>query len=321
MSLSLLTPWGLLLALGAVPPIVALVASERRARRLRRALRLENPSSRRSIPAAVALVSIPCLLALAVAQPVVRVNETHRVRSDAEAFYIFDVSRSMLASAGPGERTRFDRAVAAAERLHTSLSELRSGVATLTDRVLPNVFPTADEEVFAATVERALAVNSPPPRGYETVGTLFAALDTLANRTFFTPGVSRRVAIVLTDGESAAFDAGALRESLERGPSIGFVIVRFWNADERIWNGEQPEHGYRASATSGDQVRRLASATGGTSVEEGNLRAAVTAVRERVGTGPLVDEGTALRVHALSGWLVVAALVPLALLLWRRNVL
>ena len=38
--------------------------------------------------------------------------------------------------------------------------------ASLTDRVLPNLFPTADEEVFTATVEQSVGVDRPRPCGW-----------------------------------------------------------------------------------------------------------------------------------------------------------
>lgn len=320
MSLTFLTPIGFLLALGAVVPVVALAASSRRAREARRALDLAEPPLRSYVPTALALAAIPCLLAVALAQPVLRVSEQHRVRVDAEAFYVFDSSRSMLAAPRPGTPTRFERAVTVAQRIHSSLRNVRSGVATMTDRVLPHLFPTADEEVFTSTVEQALVVNGPPPRGYERVGTLFAALDTLAGTNFFDGGVKHRLVFVLTDGETAPYDGPALRAALAEGPPTDFVVVRFWRSNERIWHGEEPERGYRADPRSAEMVRQLASFTHAKTFEEGQTRGAVGAARELIGTGPVVEQGTALRIHPLSRWFVLAAFVPLVPLLWRRNI-
>jgi hypothetical protein len=320
MTVSLLTPLGLLLALGAIMPLAALAVHERRARRLRSALALEQPSLRGHWPTVIALTSVPVLLAIALAQPVLRFTETHRVRTDAEAFYVFDVSRSMLAASRPESPTRFDRAVSAAHRAHASLGQLRSGVATLTDRVLPHLFPTADDEVFTATLEQALTINRPPPRGYQRVGTLFEALDTLAGDNFFRDAAQHRLVILFTDGESRPYVIETLREALAAGPPLDFVVVRFWQPGERIWNGEQPERGYRADPTSGGMVRQLAAVTGARTFEESQVGGAIAAARELVGTGPLRDEGTALRVHPLARWFVLASFVPLALLLWRRNI-
>jgi hypothetical protein len=320
MSISLLTPLGLLLALGAVLPLAALAVHDRRARKLRSALELEQPPLRARVPTALALASVPVLLAIALAQPVLRITETHRVRTDAEAFYVFDVTRSMLAASRPGSPTRFDRSISAAQRMHASLGQLRSGVASFTDRVLPHLFPTADDEVFTATVEQALTINRPPPRGYQRVATLFEALDTLAGDNFFRKAVEHRLVIVFTDGESRPYVVETLREALRAGPPLDFVVVRFWHPEERIWNGERPERGYRADPRSGEMMRQLAAVTGARTFDESELRGAISAARELVGTGPLQEEGTALRVHALARWFVLAAFVPLALLLWRRNI-
>jgi hypothetical protein len=320
-SLALLSPLGLLLALGAVLPLVALAVGDRRARRVRRALGLAEPSRRGRVGATVALAAVPCLLAVALAQPILRFSKTHQVRTDAEAFYIFDVSRSMLASSGPAGRTRFERAVSVAKTAQTQLADVRSGVATLTDRVLPNLFPTADEEVFTATVEEAIEVNSPPPRGYEPVGTLYAAFDTLAGTNFFSEGIPHRLAIVLTDGETSPYDTADLRAELAEGPRTDFVVIRFWHENERVWRGEEPERGYRPDPSSAQNARRLASATTGQTFDESQVPEAIAAARRLLGTGPLEDQGTAVRVTPLTRWFLLAAFVPLGWLLWRRNVL
>src|SRR6185503_10671615 len=118
----------------------------------------------------------------------------------------------MSASRSPESPERFDQALAVAERAHQQLANIPSGVATMTDRVVPSLFPTGNDEVFTATLEDALRVGQPPPRGYDDVGTDFSSLDTLATGTFFGPETKRRVAIVLTDGESREFDSGLLRE-------------------------------------------------------------------------------------------------------------
>jgi hypothetical protein len=319
-SVDLLTPLGLLLALGAVPALAALARSERRARRVRHALAVGEPPARGPVPTAIALVAVPCLLSLAVAQPVLRFSETNRVRTDTEAFYIVDISRSMLAASRPSGATRFERSLAAAKRVHASLGDLRSGVATLTDRVLPHLFPTADEEVFTATVDQALTINSPPPRGFEPVGTLFTALDTLRGTNFFSEGIRHRLVLLFTDGESAPWNAQELRAALAQGPPTEFVVVRVWRRGERVWQGEQPEPGYRSDPRSEANVARLASATEGRTFDEAGVRGVAPAVRDLIGTGPRREEGTELRVHALSRWFVLAALVVLALLLWRRNI-
>ena len=318
-SFTLVTPYGLLFALTAVVPLVALAASTRRAQRVRAVLGLEPDSGGSPFLTAAAIVVLVGLLALALAQPVIRSRDTQTARQDAEAFYVFDISRSMLAAPGSGEPTRLDRARRFALRMRGRLSDVPSGVGTLTDRVLPNLFPTADEEVFTATVEQSVGVDRPTSRGMETVTTLFAAFDTMAGTNFFGERAKNRVVIVLTDGESAPFDTSLLREALGHGPPTEFVIVTFWDDDERVWFNGKPIPNYLPDTGYDSATRQLAAATDGRVLDESNLDRVVAATRDAVGRGETREVGTELRVVSLGGWLLILAVVPLAFLLWRRN--
>jgi hypothetical protein len=241
------------------------------------------------------------------------------VRTDAQAFYVFDTSESMRASRGPGRPTRLDRALGEAQRMRLALSDVPSGVATMTDRVLPHLFPTTSEEVFQATLADSVGIDRPPPKGLADRATTFAALDTLAGTNFFSAGISRRLVILFTDGETAPYFAGDLREALRARPRTSFVIVRTWHANERIHRGRSVDRAYRPDATSADAVRRLAAVLDGRTFDEGDIRGALAAAREDLGTGRLASVGQGLHVVALARWLALAALVPLAFLLWRRN--
>lgn len=294
--------------------------TEARARAARRFLGLGQPGIRKRIPGLAALVAIPCLLAVGLAQPIVRYTGADRVRLDTEAYYFFDVSRSMLARSSRNGPSRLDRAKSIAERVHDRLTNLPSGVGTLTDRVLPNLFPTGNDEVFTATVDRTLGIDEPPPRGYDPVGTLFAAFDTLGSGTFYRQGVRHRLAIVLTDGESRPFDAVDLRETLALAPRVTFLIVRIGNANERVYNADgTPEKGYVADRSSMVRTAQLARATAGKVFAEGDLNGVITAVRRSIGSGAEVEQGRTLRVVSLGSWFILAALAPLGFLLWRRN--
>src|SRR5258705_6126948 len=168
MHLVFLTPLGALLALAALLPLAALALNERRARRARRSLGVDAPSQRSYAGTVAALALVPVLLGLAVAQPVLQSARTIHVRADAQAFYVFDTSESMRASAGPGRPIRLTRALAAASRMHFALREVPSGIATMTDRVLPNIFPTGSEQVFTAALADTVGIERPPPKGFNT---------------------------------------------------------------------------------------------------------------------------------------------------------
>ena len=147
-----------------IPVLAMLLVGERRSGRVRTLLSLRAPGR-----GAIATIAAVCLagglLALAAARPVV--NETHAryLRTDAEAFFAIDISRSMLAAPSRTAPDRLDRARRAAGTLRNAIPDVPSGVASFTDRLLPNLFPTSDPGAFAATVDRAVGIERPPPGG------------------------------------------------------------------------------------------------------------------------------------------------------------
>ena len=320
MHLVLLTPLGALLALGALLPFAALALNERRARRARRSLGIEAPARWSYAGTVAALALVPVLLGLAVAQPVLQSARTIRVRADAQAFYVFDISLSMSASGGPRRQTRITRALAAASRMHFALREIPSGVATMTDRVVPNIFPTGSEQVFTAALTDTVGIERPPPKGLNETATTFASLDTFAGTNFFSGGVPHRLVILFTDGETAPYFPGDLHEALRPAPHTSFVIVRIGRPSERIFAGGKPDRFYRPDPTAAHATKVLASTVGGRAFSEGDVGGAIRAARLFLGGGPLVGVGEGLHVVALARWLVLAALLPLAFLLWRRNI-
>ena len=319
MRLTFLTPIGLLLALGAVFPLAAHLLGELRAGRVRKVLHLPSPPSRLYALTAIAIISIPVLLGLALAQPVLRSEEMQHVRSDAQVFYVFDTSNSMRASAGPRGPTRLERALAVARRMRLDLHDVPSGVATMTDRVLPNIFPTGDEQLFAAALAETVGVERPPPKGFEERATTFAALDTLAGDNFFNEGIKHRLVVLLSDGETAPYFAGDLREALRRVPRTNFVIVRVGGQDERIWVNARLDRSYRADPGAARATRDLARVVNGDSYREGQIAAATQTAKRILGTGPVAGVGHGLRAIALAPWLALASLIPLLFLLWSRN--
>ena len=319
MHLIFLTPLGVLLALGAILPLAALVLGELRAGRARRALRLPAPPRRVYASTVIAIASIPVLLGLALAQPVLRSEEMLHVRSDAQIFYVFDTSNSMRASGGPRGPTRLERALAAARRMRLDLHDVPSGVATMTDRVLPNIFPTGDEQLFTAALAETVGVERPPPKGFEDRATTFAALDTFAGYNFFSEGIAHRLVVLLSDGETAPYFAGDLRESLRPPPRTNFVIVRIGRQEERIWVNGRLDRGFRADPGAARATANLAQVVNGQSYSEGEVAAATQAAKRFLGTGPLAGVGHGLRAVALAPWLVLASLLPLLVLLWSRN--
>ena len=315
--MTLLTPLGLLLALAAVVPVAAWLLAERRAARVRETLGLEPPERARRIRPAAA-TAVPLLLALACAQPVLTREDDRRVRTDAAAMVLVDVSRSMQARPAPGEPTRLDRARDLAVRIRDDLSDVPVGLASMTDRTVPLLLPSADADVFEQTVRRALASESPPPRDVNTVATTLAAIGDTAGGNLFLPSDKRRVAVVLTDGESRPFAEGEVARAL-RAANIDLVTVHVGDDGERVFrDGSIEERLYRPDPRAGETLRGLAAAADGAALEEDDAGAAARAAADALGEGPTRSVGGDRRLVPLAPWLALLALVPLVVALEPR---
>ena len=320
MSFTILTPLGALLAVGVVVPLVSLVRARRKAGSVRTRLGVAEPGRRALAVPLAALATGAALLGLAAAQPVFEWTRDQRVRTDAEAFVVLDVSRSMLAQPNLDSPQRIDRAKAAASTLRASLPDVPVGLASLTDRVLPHLFPGTDQEVFAATLERSLGIEQPPPRAsFATGATSLNALATLRGLRYFTPTSTKRLAIVLTDGESQPVSNARLGGLFRRSPPIELVVIQFWDDDEKVYSRGVPEPQYIADASARPALDRLAVSTQGAVYSENQLDAATSKAHDLLASGPSVVEGEEAGQLALAPYLAAAALLPFGLLLWRRD--
>jgi hypothetical protein len=319
-SLTILTPIGALLAVGLVLPLFALRRIRRRASATRTALGVTQPTRTSLLAPIAALVTGGLILALAATQPVFAWTHDRTVRTDAEAFVVLDVSRSMLAQKDLKSPQRIERAKAAAKDLRQALPDVRVGVASLTDRVLPHLFPSADEKVFDATIDRSVAIERPPPRAsYLTGATSLNALATMRGLRYFTPTSTARVAIVLTDGESDPVANARLGGLFRRAPAIGLVFVQFWNEDEKVFTRGAPEAQYAPDPGARATLDRLAASTHGAVYSEKQLGAAERKVREDLGSGPTIVQGERAGKVALAPYLALFALFPFGFALWRRD--
>jgi von Willebrand factor type A domain len=314
-----LTPWAALLAVTALVPIAVYALRRRRLRALERSLGLVPPGLRAQLPLVVALAAVPGLLGVAAAQPVVETTRTAPARTDAEAFVVLDVSRSMLAGAGPGEPTRFERAREMARQLRAAFPEVPFGIVTLTDRVLPHLFPTTDERVFAATLERALGVEKPPPGAfYLTFATNLNTLRDIPGKGYFRPSARQRVVVTLTDGETQAI-GGEVGAAYGRAPRTDLLLVHVWDAREDIYETGAAE-GYEPNPQSEAALTRLASLVEGRVLAEHDVSGLLDAFESAVGTGRTLARAERSGSIALMPWVTLAALLPLAAVLLQRNV-
>jgi hypothetical protein len=315
--MTFVTPWAFVFAGSAVVPVVAFLLLERRSSRLRRVLGEPRPRTLPRAPVVLSLVALPVLLALASAQPVVDRSKRHLDRADVEAYVVLDTSGSMGASRDARSPTRLARAKAEALALRRRLASVRFGVASLTDRTLPHLFPSGDVGVFEATLGQSVGIERPPPSIATLRATSLASLGTLGARGFFT--APRRVAVVFTDGEADQLTSQALRD-LRRG-RVRLVFVQVWNPDERIFLRGAPDPNYRPERTSGATLKQAAALSGGRAVGEGDLHRLLRATQRELGGGGRTEtiEERDIRQVPLAKWFVLGAAVPLAILLWDRN--
>ena len=187
-ELAFQTPAWALVALLVVLPLAALLVARRRSERVARVLSLDPPGRNALLVPVVALVGVAVLVGTAAAQPVLVDAGAAPTRDDAELLAVVDVSRSMLAAPALGAPTRFDRARALARRVRAAVPEVPAGVVSISDRVLPHLFPTPDPRAFATVLDRALAVGRPLPRIGGGLATNVDPLIAVAGRGYFTDG-------------------------------------------------------------------------------------------------------------------------------------
>jgi von Willebrand factor type A domain len=320
MDVALVTPLAGLVGLAVAAAVWVLVAAEGRARGVASALGLVPRGRAAGAPEMIALVLTGGLLALAAAQPVASRVEPRPGRTDAEALFVFDISRSMEARERPEGPTRFARALAAAKELRSAMPSVPAGVASVTDRVLPHLFPTTSANTFTSTLDRSLGIQKPPPdRTGRGRATALGALTALATNNFYGDEAQRRLAIVFTDGETLPVDLGTLRARM-LGARIRPLFIRLWSPDDRIYARGVVEQGYRPDPASANDLAAVALAVEGNVFDERELDKAGDRARALLGDGPTGHEGSELRSVELAPHAAAAAFLPLLFLLWRRNV-
>lgn len=318
-GVSFLSPLGALFSLAAAIPVGGLLHMGRRGRRVRRALGLGG-RGRSVLAPLVALVLLPVLVGVSAAEPVVVRRQLVHERGDAQAFFVFDISRSMLASTGPDLPNRLARAKQVARRLEQALGDVPVGIASMTDRTLPELMPTTDKSLFAHTLGESVGIDEPPPdqpygRGRSTS---LAALAPVATSRFYGHGATHRLLVVFTDGE-----AQPLSSELPRlGPlrALSPVFVHVWGPRERIFDERhRPDPRYSADPQSTSLLAAAAAAADGSVFGERQLRSIETQARRVVGQRPTSTRLGGYARVPLAPWLALAGVLPLGFLLWRRN--
>ena len=307
--MTFLTPLGALAALAALLPLGAAVHGRARASGVARRLGLDPPRRWLLGARTVAGSAAIALLGLAAAQPALTDERFVRERTDVAALFVLDTSRSMAASLTPTSPTRLARAITAAVQLRAAIPEVPAGVATFTDRVLPDLLPVADVASFDAVVRRAVTIEDPPPSMPAVRATGYANLDEIATGNYFAQGVRRRVIVLLTDGESNPFDPGPLADQLGVNHGYRFLALRFWNQSEEVFDADgRPEPAYHPDPTGRVLLAVLAGALGGRAFEEGEIQGAASYLRQAVGRGPTGRARRVLGQRALAPYIAGLAL-------------
>jgi von Willebrand factor type A domain len=317
-GVSFLTPVDAVFALAAAVPLATLLATERRSQRVRTALRLHGPGPRAFAPVAGALFLLPALVAVAAAQPVVVRQQLVRERGDAQAFIVIDTSESMRAAAGRGQPSRLIRAKRLALRLQAALGDVPVGLATMTDRVLPDVMPTTDPALFRRALVQSVGIDEPPPtQAYRrSRATDLQALVPVISSHFFSDSVKHRLLVVFTDGE-ASRDLELY--ALGIGQAIKPVFVHVWAPGERIYRRGRVDPYYVADPTSAALLTRAANLAGGTAIGEHDFHALLKVAHQRLGNGTDVSHVNAYARISLAPWFALGGILPLGFLFYRRN--
>jgi hypothetical protein len=308
--MTFLTLLGGLVALAGLLPLAAGLAARARTEVVRGRLQLPPPERTTELRPLLAGAAV-ALLGLAAAQPALTRSSHPRSRTDVQAVFVLDTSRSMAASSSSSSPTRLDRAAAAAITLRNAIPDVPAGVLTLTDRVLPDLLPVADVGGFDGVVKRAVRIESPPPQATSVRATSYSALGQIASGDVFPPSATRRIVVLLTDGESGPVGTSELARSLA---GYRFEAVRFWASSESVYDLDgRAEAAYRPDPSGRTVLADVASSLGGKSFEQDQLKAATRYLRLLVGSGGTVP-GAATEEHRYPLGLYAALLALVALL-------
>lgn len=319
MGFTFLTPIDALFALAAAIPLAALWLARARMARVRRLFSLTAPRRRELAGVVAALVLLPALMGVAAAQPVVVRHHSLGERLDVQTFLVFDTSTSMSARAAPDAPTRLERAKQEAYDVIPKLGDIPVGLATMTDRVLPVLMPTPNFALARHTLGQSVRINQPPPTQlYRGRATTFSALYPIGNSNFYSPGVRHQILVVFTDGEDAPLRS-PIGLVLARAMTVHPLFVRVWSPTDRIYAHGRVDPRYRPDPASGRVLSRFAAAAQGRVFAEDDLHALVQTIRDEAGSSPVRTSVIGYARVALAPWFVLAGVVPLGFLLYRRN--
>jgi hypothetical protein len=350
LSLELLDPAMLTLAIVAALPVAAGAAVLWRSRGTARTLGLTPAPLGRAL-APLLTAGVACVAAAAAAaQPVLEMTEVRNRRTRSEVVFVVDVSRSMRAASSAEGPTRLQHARDVVRSLRASIEEVPAGLTGLTDRALPYVFPTGDERAFADVLARSVAPDAPPPiQSFSVVASSFEPLATLGRDGFFSPNARFRTCVLVTDGEARTggdepeSDGGGLTPlpSLAPDPATTgseptadpaasgaalagrdgcrLVAVRVGSGSDRIFGAAGVvEAEYRPDAAAASTLERFAEAAGGSAFSADELDRAAAELRKAALQGPVESVSRQATTRRLAPYLAgLAAILAVGTALLR----
>jgi hypothetical protein len=235
-----------------------------------------------------------------------------------QAFFVFDTSLSMAARESRGAPSRLAREKQEATQLIPKLGDIPIGLASMTDRVLPVLMPTPNLALALRTLDQSVGINRPPPTQlYHDRATTFQALFPMGNSDYYSPGVRHRILVVFTDGENQPFRS--IDFDLARAMGLAPLFVHVWAPDERIYVHGRTDRRYKPDPTSSTMLSRFAAAAGGRVFGEDDLHALLQTIRDEAGNSSARTKVIGYARVPLAPWFLLAGVVPLGFLLYRRN--
>jgi hypothetical protein len=195
--------------------------------------------------------------------------------------------------------------------VQAGVSDIPTGVATLTNRMMPLLFPTGDGRSVSAVIDHSLRIMQPPPIPYTTAReSSLAALGLAADRSYFDPTARKRALVVFTDLDSDSFSLQGTLLALRRHGIEPFV-VRVAQPGERVFDSTGRPYAYRSVSTV--TVADLRGANWH-AFEERQSTQLVSAIRDYLGAGPVAGSGFVESQRNLAPFAALAALVLAAVL-------
>lgn len=249
------------------------------------------------------------LVAVSAVQPAVATVGKRPARTDAQVWVVIDTSNSMLASSGPGAPTRLAQAKRFASQVQQQLADVPTGVAIMTNRILPLLPPTVDRSIFSTVVNQTVKPNTPPPVGWYLTAnaTGFNVLNNLADLNFY-GAAKQKLAIVVSDMESDEFSASWVAQRL-KSAHVKLLLVRAGSAGDKIYlKGTKADSAYKPQLEYLSQATKLAALFGHQMLPASAVGRTVAAARQDLGSGPVSNSGNQHELLSLSPYLLLAAL-------------